>query len=91
MISVWFTQAADIVAVYSGLVLGLHPANERCSYFATMSLIGWVQAYNQPWYWKKKDVQQVMYCTPYIYQVAMVIAIVNSQCAEFFQKSQKMY
>ena len=29
------------------LILGLHPANERCRYFVTMSLIGWVQAQNQ--------------------------------------------
>ena len=29
---------------YSGLILGLHPANERWCYFVTTSLIGWVQA-----------------------------------------------
>ena len=28
----------------AGLILGLHPANERRRYFVTMSLIGWVQA-----------------------------------------------
>ena len=28
----------------SGLILGLHPANERRHYFVLMSLIGWVQA-----------------------------------------------
>ena len=27
-----------------GLILGLHPANERRRYFVTKSLIGWVQA-----------------------------------------------
>ena len=27
-----------------GLILGLHPANERRRYFVTPSLIGWVQA-----------------------------------------------
>ena len=27
----------------TGLILGLHPANERQRYFVTMSLIGWVQ------------------------------------------------
>ena len=32
----------------SGLILGLHPANERQRYKVTMSLIGWVQAKNQP-------------------------------------------
>ena len=31
------------------LILGLRPANERRCYFVTTSLIGWVQAYNQPW------------------------------------------
>ena len=29
---------------YSGLILGLHPANERRRYFVTTSLIGWTQA-----------------------------------------------
>ena len=28
----------------SGLILGLHPANERRCYFVTTSLIGWAQA-----------------------------------------------
>ena len=28
----------------SGLILGLHPANERWRYFVMKSLIGWVQA-----------------------------------------------
>ena len=28
----------------TGLILGLHPANERWRYFVTTSLIGWVQA-----------------------------------------------
>ena len=32
----------------SGLILGLHPANERRGYFVTTSLIGWVEAYNHP-------------------------------------------
>ena len=27
----------------SGLILSLHPANERCRYKVTLSLIGWVQ------------------------------------------------
>ena len=31
-----------------GLMLGLHPANERRRYFVTPSFIGWAQAYNQP-------------------------------------------
>ena len=28
---------------YTGLILGLHPANERCRYKVTPSLIGWAQ------------------------------------------------
>ena len=33
----------------TGLILALHPANERCCYFVTTSLIGRVQTYNRPW------------------------------------------
>ena len=38
--------ACDIFSfkVSTGLILGLHPANERWRYFVTTSLIGWVQA-----------------------------------------------
>ena len=32
-----------------GLILDLNPANER-RYKVTLSLIGWVQTWNQPWY-----------------------------------------
>ena len=28
--------------IEAGLILGLHPANERQRYFVTVSLIGWV-------------------------------------------------
>ena len=35
---------------YIGLILGWHPANERRRYKVTPCLIGWAQAYNQPWY-----------------------------------------
>ena len=31
------------------LILGLCPANERCRYKVTLSLIGWAQTWNQPW------------------------------------------
>ena len=31
-------------SAYTGLILGLHPANERRRYFVTTSLIGWAQA-----------------------------------------------
>ena len=30
--------------IISGLILGLHPANERWRYLVTTFLIGWVQA-----------------------------------------------
>ena len=33
----------------TGLILGLRPANERCRYKVTASLIGWAQTWNQPW------------------------------------------
>ena len=36
---------------HSGLILGLHPANERHRYKVTPSLIGWAQTYNQPCHW----------------------------------------
>ena len=35
----WYVH--DVIA---GLILGLHPANERRRYFVTTSLIGWAQA-----------------------------------------------
>ena len=35
----------------SGLIVSLHPANERRHYFVTTYLIGWAQTYNQPWNW----------------------------------------
>ena len=34
---------------YTGLILGLRPANERRRYKVTPSLIGWAQTYNRPW------------------------------------------
>ena len=36
----WLTY----LQAWSGLILGLHSANERQRYIVTMSLIGWVQA-----------------------------------------------
>ena len=46
---------------YTGLILGLHPANERWRYLKMTSLIGWVQALNWPclhmivaWYYLMK-------------------------------------
>ena len=34
--------------IHTGLIFGLHPANERWRYFVTTSLIGWMQVWNQP-------------------------------------------
>ena len=33
----------------SGIVLCMHPANDRWSYIVTSSLIGWVHTQNDPW------------------------------------------
>ena len=41
-------QAAGVLQVGSGLILGLRPVNERRHYFVTTSLIGLAQAWNQP-------------------------------------------
>ena len=42
----------------TGLILGLHPANESVRYFVATYLIGWSQAKNQPWVtsdtWEKR-------------------------------------
>ena len=35
--------------ICTGLILSLRPANERRRYFVTTSLIGWAQAWNQPY------------------------------------------
>ena len=35
----------------TGLILGLHPANERRRYKVTASLIGWIQTQKQPCYY----------------------------------------
>ena len=52
-------------AYVSGLILGLRPANGRRCYFTTTSLIGWVQAQNQPYIWwyilQQNEIQR--YCT----------------------------
>ena len=40
------TRGHDLTV--SGLILGLRSANERRRYFITTSLMGWVQALNQP-------------------------------------------
>ena len=35
---------------YTGLILGMHLANEKRRYKVTPSFIGWAQTWNQPWY-----------------------------------------
>ena len=42
----WMLQNRPIIFIWSvlGPILGLRPANERCCYFVTASLIGRVQA-----------------------------------------------
>ena len=39
----------DVIVDTSGLILCLCPANYRRCYFVTTSLIGWAQAYNEPY------------------------------------------
>ena len=41
---VWFDLHYDLSCHITVMVMGLRPANERRRYFATTSLIGWVQA-----------------------------------------------
>ena len=56
VITLYFDQ--DIVAISWALRLipGLCPANEKCCYKVTPSLIGWLQTWNQSWalcHWKQ--------------------------------------
>ena len=37
------TKSRRTSSAITGLILGLHPANERRRYFVTTSLIGWAQ------------------------------------------------
>ena len=60
--SSWRSQGVQSTAMqlaspecYSGLILGLRPANERQRYFVTTSLIGWAQIWNQPWLLQWED------------------------------------
>ena len=36
---------------FAGIVLCIHPANERRRYIVTSSIIGWVHTQNSPWVW----------------------------------------
>ena len=40
---IWQYKPQAQTGMVSGLILGLHPANERRRYYVTASLIGWVQ------------------------------------------------
>ena len=44
MTNIYISYKIYILYVYSELILGLRPANERRGYYVTTSLIGWVQA-----------------------------------------------
>ena len=44
-----------IWSLLSGFILGLRLTNERRRYFVTLSLIGWVQTFNQPCYYRSKN------------------------------------
>ena len=48
-----------IVTYFSGLILGLRPANERWCYFVTTSLNDLAQALSQPWFCHTRDVHCV--------------------------------
>ena len=41
---VHYEDLGEINSIIAGTILGLCPANERCHYFVTTSLIGWAQA-----------------------------------------------
>ena len=49
ILSYWYHTTSQFLS-YTWLILGLRPANERCHYRVTPSLIGWAQTLNQPWY-----------------------------------------
>ena len=47
----WFQQTCtNIIAIFSGIILCMHPANERQHCNVTSSLIGWAHAQNDPWF-----------------------------------------
>ena len=46
-----------------GLILGLRPANERRRYFVPTSLIGWAQAWNQPWVYIRQHLYEAVKTT----------------------------
>ena len=44
----WTNDDQIYRCIYAGIILCMHPANERRRYNVTLSLIGWVHAKNQP-------------------------------------------
>ena len=50
MINVHLTCNCHYFDIIPGIILCMHPANERWHYTVTPSLIGWVQIQNDPWY-----------------------------------------
>ena len=55
-----------LIGYRMGLILGLRPANERRRYFVTTSFIGWMQAWDQPWWYKwhtqQSDNKNIIVC-----------------------------
>ena len=43
LLGIQTVSVTKLAALYAGLILGLHPANERCHYKVMASLIGWPQ------------------------------------------------
>ena len=52
----------------TGVILCIHPANERWSYIVTLSVIGWAHTQNDPWCHQGLSVQDSpqMYCNPWL-------------------------
>ena len=61
---------------YAGLILGLHPANERRRYKVTPSLIGWAQTWNQSWMCYQKLVNK--WCVCFWVYIRVYVECINS-------------
>ena len=46
----------NVITSYPGIILRMHPANERRRYIVMSSLIGWVHMQNNPWLSKQKQI-----------------------------------
>ena len=56
LVQIWLTIASPMLIVLydiAGLILGLHPANERCRYKVPPSLIGWAQNLESAMNWPR--------------------------------------